>query len=129
LILIGGIATVIWDVWLQQSVGKMRASWRLKRRHARDQRGDVEGVRSSQSIQLEGHAQVASVNLTQRKPQAESSGQNASTEREPAGEDSSINGSVPGGAEITEAAPIADTKTHNLSVKLGISLIIGFLGT
>jgi len=32
LIALGGIATVIWDSWLDQQIGKLRASWRRKRR-------------------------------------------------------------------------------------------------
>lgn len=46
-----------------------------------------------------------------------------------AGQDSSTNDSALGGAASTEAAPIADTKTHNISVRLGLSLVTGFLGT
>lgn len=129
LILIGGVATAIWDVWLQQSVGKMRANWRSKNRRAKGQEGDVERTRSSQSIPLEEHAKAASTNLTQRKPQAEGSDRPASTERNIAGQDSFTNDSARGGAASTEAAPIADTKTHSISVRLGLSLVTGFLGT
>jgi hypothetical protein len=129
LILIGGIAAVVWDVWMQRSVSRMRANWMSKKRRARSQDGDVEEIRSSQSIPLEGHAQATSANLTQRKPQAEGPERHSLTEHDSAGQGSPANGSVRAGAGSIEAAPISDTKTHNISVKLGISLIIGFLGT
>lgn len=128
LILIGGVATIIWDVWLQQMVGKMRAKWEAKRRRARNEGGDAEGFNTSPSIPLKEHAQAAPAKLTQRKPQAEGSKGHASTEQDPAGQHPFANGSACEGAESAESAPVADTETHNISVKMGISLILGFLG-
>lgn len=129
LILIGGVATVVWDVWLQQRVGKLRAKWEAKRRRARNEGGDAEDGNAPQSIPLEERTQAALSELTQRKPQAEGSKGRASTEQEPAGQNPFDNGSAQGGAESTEVVPVADTQTHNISVKLGISLIVGFLST
>jgi hypothetical protein len=129
LILIGGVATIIWDVWLQQKVGKLRAKWETKRTRARNEGGDAEEVNTSQSIPLKAHTQAAPAELTQRKLQAEGSKGRASTEQEPARQDLFENGSAREGAESIEAAPVADTKTHNISVTLGISLIVGFLST
>jgi hypothetical protein len=75
LILTGGVATIIWDVWLQQRIGKLRTKWEAKRRRAaRNEGGDVEGVNASQSIPLEEHTQAALSGLNQRKPQVQSSG-------------------------------------------------------
>jgi hypothetical protein len=128
LILTGGVATVVWDAWLQQRIGKLRTKWEAKRRRAaRNEGGDAEGANASQSIPLEEHTQAALSGLTQRKPQVEGSGGRISTEQEPAGQSPFDTGSAQGGAESTEAIPVADTQTHNISVKLGISLIIGFL--
>lgn len=129
LILIGGVATVIWDVWLQQIVGKMRAKWEANRRRARNEGGDAERVNTSQSIPLKEHAHAAPAKLTQRKLQGEGSEGHTSTEQDPTGQDSLANSSAGEGAESAEAAPVADTKTHNISIKLGISLIVGFLST
>lgn len=134
LILIGGIVTVVWDVWLQQVVGKMRANWEAKRRRARNEDGDAERVdaetvNTSQSIPLKEHAHAAPANLTQRKPQAEGSEGRASIEQDPTGQNISATTSSPEGAGGAVAAPVADTKTHNISVKLGITLIVGFLST
>jgi hypothetical protein len=128
LILTGGIATVVWDVWLQQRIGKLLTKWQTKRRRARrNEGGDVEGINASQSIPLEEHTQAALSGLNQRKPQVQSSGGRISTEQEPSRQSLFDTGSAQGGAGNTEVAPIADTQTHNISIKLGISLIVGFL--
>jgi hypothetical protein len=129
LILTGGVTTVLWDVWIQQSIGKLRANWTTKRRRGKHQDGDVEEVGPSQSIPLEEHAQVAATTLTQRKAQAEDLRRDASIEPDPAGQTSSANGSAREELNSTEATPIADTTTHNISVKLGIAIIVSFLGT
>lgn len=126
--LIGGVGTVSWDVWLQQSIGKMRANWTAKRRRAEHQERDVEEIRSSQIIPLEEHEQVAATNLTQRRAPAEDLGRNASTERDLTRQISSGNGFAGENPDSTGAAPIADTTTHNISVKLGVAIITGFLG-
>jgi hypothetical protein len=132
IILIGGVTTVIWDVWLQQIAGKMRAKREAKKRRARNEGVDVERVTTSPSIPLQEQAQAAEAKLTQRKPQAEGSKGYGSAEQNPTGQDTFASNSVregAEGAEGVEAAPVADTKTHNISVKLGVSLIVGFLGT
>ncbi|KAJ4991708.1 chromate transporter [Stagonosporopsis vannaccii] len=128
LILTGGVATVFWDVWLQQRIGKLRARWEAKRRRAaRDEGGDAEGVNASQNIPLEGHTQTALPGLTQRKPHVEGLGGRISTGQEPTGQSPFDAGLAQGGAESTVEVPVADTQTHNISVKLGISLIVGFM--
>jgi hypothetical protein len=129
LILIGGVVTVLWDVWIQQSIGKMRANWTAKRRRAKNQNGDVEEIRPSRSIPLEEHAQDAATTVTHRKPQVEDLGRDASIVRDPARHTSSANGSAREDSDSTGAAPIADTTTHNVSVKIGIAIIASFLGT
>jgi len=129
LILIGGVGTIVWDVWLQQEVGKMRAKWIAKKRRARDEGGDAERLDISQSIPLEEHAQDVSTTLTQRKPHGEDSNSHALTEEVSAGQQGSIANGLPiEGVQSPEAARIEDTKTHTISVRLGISLILGFLG-
>lgn len=128
LILIGGVATIVWDVWLQQQIGKLRTRWEAKRRRAAsNQGGDVEGVDTAQSIPLEGQTPMDPPGLTQRKPQVENSGNRISMGQEPLEQSPSDAVLAQGGAESTNVVPVADTQTHNISVKLGISLIVGFL--
>lgn len=126
LILIGGVTTVIWDVWLQQKAGKLRAKWKAKRTRARNEGGDEE-VNASQSISLKEYKQAVPVELSKRKSQAEGSKARASTEHGPARQGPLENGLAREGVENTEGATVADTKTHNISIKLGISLIVAFL--
>jgi hypothetical protein len=126
LILIGGVATVLWDVWLQQQVGRLRSNWEAKRRQAaRNEGGDAEGANASQSISLDERVQSGTPGLTQRKSQiVEGSDGRVSTEQST--RQSPLDCS-PAAAESTEALPVADTQTHNISVKMGILLIVGFL--
>lgn len=128
LIVIGGAATMTWDLWLQRVFGRMRAKWELNRRRARDEGGDAETTNTTQSIPLREQAHVAPANLTQRKPQGESSERLASSQQEPAGSRVSAGEGTHESGEGAQAAAIADTKTHNISVKMGVSLIVGFLG-
>ncbi|PSK45271.1 hypothetical protein B9Z65_2411 [Elsinoe australis] len=127
LIVIGGAATMTWDLWLQRIFGRMRAKWELNRRRARDEGGDAETTNTTQSIPLREQAHVAPANLTQRKPQGESSERLASSQQEPAGSRVSAGEETHESGEGAQAAAIADTKTHNISVKMGVSLIVGFL--
>lgn len=64
LMLIGGLTTVVWDIWLQQQVGKLRA--RLRRRKDNPQR-IVEESTLSVSIALENLHQPASSDTIQRR--------------------------------------------------------------
>ncbi|KAJ4383875.1 hypothetical protein N0V86_000718 [Didymella sp. IMI 355093] len=128
LIAVGGITTVLWDVWLAQKVGKAKAKWEAKRRRARDEAGDAEEINASQDV----HAvelQVQRPEAVKRRAQA-----GTSTDRIVSAEAASESGRA-GSQRSTEletpiiCPPIADVGTHNISVKLGISLIVGFLAS
>lgn len=127
LILIGGLTTVLWDVWLAQRVGKARAKWQAKRRRARNEAGDAEEISASPDVQAI-ELQVQRPEAVKRRVQA-----GGSTDRIV----SADNTSEPdrgGSQRSTEfdtpvvAPPVSDAGAHNISVKLGISLIVGFLG-
>jgi chromate transport protein ChrA len=125
LILIGGLVTVFWDIWLRQKVGKLRAGYAAKRRRSRNEVGDAEETSATQVVPPAGELQVRRPDAVKRKAHAGSS-----TDRiMPVEEDV-----VPGRAEErhssdnpVEPTPVADTRTHNISVKIGVSLIVGFL--
>lgn len=127
LILVGGITTVLWDVWLAQRVGKAKAKWEAKRRRARNEAGDAEETNASQAVQAI-ELQVQRPEAVKRRVQAGSS-----TDRFVSEEGASESGR-PGSLRSTEfetpviAPPVDEAGTHNISVKLGISLIVGFLG-
>lgn len=125
LILIGGLVTVFWDIWLRQKVGKVRAGYAAKRRRSRNEVGDAEETSATQVVPPARELQVRRPDAVKRKAHAGSS-----TDRiMPVEEDV-----VPSRAEEprssdmpVEPTPMADTKTHNISVKIGVSLIVGFL--
>ena len=123
--LIGGLTTVVWDIWLQQQVGKLRS--RLRRRKDNPQR-TVEESTLSVSVTLENLQQPASSDTIQRRAApsskdcilAETSGQPATqgnTKEDSRNEQTH-----------QETSPAADTLTYAIPVKWGISTIIVFLG-
>ncbi|CAN9234539.1 unnamed protein product [Alternaria alternata] len=128
LIVIGGLSTVTWDVWLRQRVGKMKAAYLAKRRRARDEQGDAEEVQTTtQSIPIE----LTRPEAVKRRQRAGSSTDRIVPEREEAGRSHAgehpVVDDVAAKNDAETVAPVADVKTHNISVKVGASLIVGFL--
>ncbi|KAI4956220.1 hypothetical protein J4E91_000431 [Alternaria rosae] len=123
LIVIGGLTTVVWDIWLGRRVGKMRAAYLAKRRRARNEQGDAEDVQATtQTIPVELQRPEA----VKRRVGTGSSTDRIVPEREEAGR--SHAGEHPVVDDVTATnEPVADVKTHNISVKVGVSLIVGFL--
>lgn len=126
LLVVGGIITVLWDLWLAQKVGKAKAKWEAKRRRARNEAGDAE-VNATQDIQAV-ELQVQRPEAVKRRVHAGSSTDRIVTE-----EGASEPGRT-GSQRSTEfnapviAPSVAEVGTHTISVKLSISLIVGFLG-
>ncbi len=116
LIGIGGMATLIWDVWLRQKVGKFRASYAARRRRVRSEAGDAE-----ETVLPTFETDLRRPEEVRRRPQAGNS-----TDRIIPVEEEEIDASIPTDRRITRVAPVIDTQTHNISTKLGISLIVGF---
>jgi chromate transport protein ChrA len=126
LIVAGGLTTVMWDVWLRQRVGKMKTAYLAKRRRARDEQGDAEEVQATtQSIPVE----LARPEAVKRRQGAGCSTDRIVPEREEAGR--SHAGEHPVVEDVAAknepVADVADVRTHNISVKVGVSLIVGFL--
>ncbi|KAG9200771.1 hypothetical protein G6514_006627 [Epicoccum nigrum] len=129
LIVVGGLVTVIWDVWLAQKIGKAKAKWENRRRRARDEVGDAEETVTSQDIQPPVELQIQRPEAVKRRVQAGTSTDHITATgaaAEPGRADSQE-------SMTTEAAagtpPVADIKTHNISIKLGVSLIVGFFAS
>ncbi|KAF1841795.1 uncharacterized protein K460DRAFT_379797 [Cucurbitaria berberidis CBS 394.84] len=122
LIAIGGAATVVWDVWLQQKIGKLRAGYETSRRRTRNEDCDAEVVTATESIPAEvGRPEaVKRRNLagssTDRIVFEEGAGGPSRAEERQSTENATGNG-----------APVADTITHNISIRVGVSLIAAFL--
>lgn len=128
MIAVGGIVTVLWDIWLAQKVGKAKVKWENKRRRARNEVGDAEETNASQDIQPAQEPQPQRPEAVKRRAQA-----GVSTDRVVAGEGASESGRADSQRSsefemTTSPTPVADVKTHNVSIKLGVSLIVGFFG-
>lgn len=128
LIAVGGVVTILWDLWLAQKVGKAKAKWESRRRRARNEAGDAEEINASQDI--------PAVQLQFQRPEAvkRRAQGGSSTDRIVPVEEATEPGRG-GSQRSTEletpiiTPPEADIVTHNISVKLGVSLIVGFFGT
>ncbi|KAF2198291.1 chromate ion transporter-like protein [Delitschia confertaspora ATCC 74209] len=128
LILIGGVTTVIWDVWLQQKIGKIKAKWRRKR-ESRDSS-------TEERIQMDSVAivdpQPHSSEAIQRRPAVIASEDLLKIQRVEKGErwqTSSITGSRTRSHNQEQSAPVADTTTHGIPVKVGLLIIVAFLAS
>ena len=124
LIVIGGAATAAWDVWLNRYIGKLRARYRARRRRARNEGGDAEDVTAAQSIPMR---------ITRPEPvkrRAQTGGPSSSTisERDEAGPSRAGERRSTEDTTSPSITPVADIKTHNISIRVGVSLIIGFFG-
>jgi chromate transport protein ChrA len=124
LIAVGGAVTAVWDVWLRQKVGKLRAGYVAKRRRARNEAGDAEETTTTQSIPPADELQVRRPEAVKRKVHAGSSTDQILSVETNIG---SRRSEERGDAEATQVTPVADTITHNISVKIGLSLVIGFV--
>lgn len=125
---VGGLVTVLWDTWLAQKVGKAKAAWENKRRRARDEVGDAEQTSAAQDIQPAQELQVQRPEAIKRRAQASASTELIAAEGA-ASEPGRANRQRSPEIETLNSPPqIADIKTHNISIKLGLSLIAGFLG-
>lgn len=127
LIVVGGLTTVLWDIWLAQRVGKAKAKWEAKRRRARNEAGDAEETNASQAVQAI-ELRVQRPEAMKRRTQTGSSTDRIVSERGALQPDrsSSIRSAEFEAPAVTP--PVDEAGTHTISVKLGISLIVGFLG-
>ena len=124
----GGVVTVVWDVWLAQKVGKIKAKWESKRRRARNEAGDAEDTSATQDIQLVQELEIRQPEAVKRRVYA-----GTSTERiiSGGGESDLSRADSQRNTEpdtMTNPEPVADVKAHNISIRLSVSLIAGFFG-
>jgi len=125
LIVIGGATTLVWDIFLQQKIGKLRAKWRRRKSKERN----AEETIAAESIALEELPTVQSDQSVQKRAQATASKDHISIEE--AGP-SSISNEMPSQSNapsIADKILVADTTTHGIRVKLGLTIIVAFLRT
>jgi hypothetical protein len=112
---------------MAQKVGKAKAKWEAKRRRARNEAGDAEETNASQDVQAI-ELQVQRPEAVKRRVQAGSSTDRIVSE-EGASEPVRTASLRSTELETPGIAPsVAEAGTHTISVKLGLSLIAGFLG-
>jgi hypothetical protein len=125
LIAIGGVSAVLWDIWLQQKIGKLRAKWRRRRENPE---GNAEASTPETSIPVDGpQRQQQSSEGIQRRSAAASS----SRERIVASSSQHDSISQSGSQNDTsqrEATQRTDTIAHAIPVKIGLSIIAVFFG-
>lgn len=127
LIVIGGFATLVWDTWLQQRVGKLRAKWRRRRGEENVQR-EAEESRPAEAVDS-GEAVREAPEGLQRRNQASSSKDHVQTLRTESGPGQPMASMTRNDAdEIETPVPVADTTTHGIRVRIGISIIVAFSG-
>jgi chromate transport protein ChrA len=125
LIAVGGLVTVVWDTWLRQQIGKLRAGYAAKRRRTKNEAGDAEESTSTQDIPLAEGLQVTRPEAVKRKAYAGSSNDRILPAEEDAGPSR-----IPeqhSEQEVVEVPTPTDTKIHNIPMKIGLSLIGGFI--
>jgi chromate transport protein ChrA len=126
LIVSGGLMTVLWDAWLHQKIGKLKAGYAAKRRRAKNEGGDAEETAATEMVPPAQELQVRRPEAVKRKAHAGSSTDQimpvAGSEAGPSRSEASCSAE-----NVTEVAPVADTRTHSISIKMGIALIVGFL--
>jgi hypothetical protein len=123
LIVIGGITTLVWDIFLQQKIGKLRAKWRRRKSKERSAEEDI----ATESIALEEPPKVQSNQSAQKRAQAAASKDHISIEEAGPSSTSNEKPSRSDAPSIEDIALVADTTTHGIRVKLGLTIIAAFL--
>ncbi|ORY02451.1 chromate ion transporter-like protein [Clohesyomyces aquaticus] len=124
LMVIGGLATVVWDTWFQQQVGKLRAKWR-KRKQNPDR--NTEGNEPVESVPLEGRTQAGNPDGVHRRPQAAGSKDEIAVEGTDRPQAASVAETSRADESNSGSVAVADTTTHGIPVKLGVTIIATFL--
>ena len=123
LMALGGIATVLWDCWARQQVGKLRARLKRRKTDSNPERTAEESDVGDKSIRLEDRPQENAA--VQRRTNASTSNDSpaaAMTPHSPSAESDVAKGQ---GEEVT---PGTDMVSHAIPVRVGISIIVVFFG-
>ena len=110
---LGGLAAVIWDGWMSQKIGKLRAIFKRKKRDTED---IIEGTGTTNSVPLE--ETVESQSSVQKRRTTEPSNQAHSTVALPQSS-----------ADVQpRPAQTEDSRNHVIRIKAGVLLVIVFFG-
>ena len=130
LIVIGGVVTVIWDTWLRQKIGKLRAKWRRRRENpeaSAEENVQMESIpideehrKSSDGVQRRAGAASGSISKDRISIEELNNRRGENGGHRVAGTETMESTSAP------EPAPVADTTTHGIPVKVGLTIIACF---
>ena len=136
LMVIGGVTAVVWDLWAHQQVGKMRA--KMARKKNSNELGDAEQNSVAEPVELQHQ------NFDDKKTDASTSGQSGLQRRSvqnsstrPSTEisapaqptvDATSTGVPDGNKDNNVTVAAADTVTHAIPIKVGLSIIVVFFG-
>lgn len=124
LIVIGGLSTLIWDTWLQQKVGKLKAKWR-RRKSSDSAEPAVEEAQPVETVLPEGSVREGVEGVHRRTPATVSHDAISVQQTGPASTNT-VAPLVRGNENESENENATDTVTHAISIKVGVSIIIAF---
>lgn len=104
---VGGLATVVWDGWMSQRIGKAMASLRLRRRRRNDPEGLAEEIGTTDIVPLQERRQDQP-EIQRRGPL-----------------EAPVN-PVPPAEALPQILPDAEAGRHTIHVKVGIVIIVLF---
>lgn len=129
LIVVGGTATLIWDIWLQRKIGKLRAKWQTRR--VPDRR-DEDAIESSSGVEIidVSLTQEDSNSGVQRRTPASSMRGRPNTDRDHSERTKAQTEEQEreGDERIQVSEPVADTNTYGIPIKVGICILAFFIG-
>lgn len=115
LLVLGGLATVIWDGWMSQKIGKLRVA--LKRRR-RNPHGVAEEASLDNSVAL--GAGIEGQGIVQRRNVATGS-MRSNTPVDALPQSSVSNAGL-------QSAGVEDSTHHTIRIKIGIAIVVLFFG-
>lgn len=125
---VGGLSTWIWDAWLARRIGRLRARLRRRREQSEESAADQDTTQDVPNpIPVEQGNAGPSSGLS-RRTQGATSKENVSNVEGESTTTSAAPLTRDDGNNADQGAQVADTSTHAISVKIGISLIVAFFG-
>jgi hypothetical protein len=115
LMVLGGLAVVVWDGWMSQYIRKTMAKWRRRNSHPEEARQE-NGAPNEVELQEQQGSQMHSAPSNQGSVRSRKAGQAAS---------------LPESASDaqTESLEVSASQDHIIRIRVGIAVCIAFFGT
>lgn len=129
LMVIGGLSTWIWDSWLHRRIGRLRA--KLRRRRQPNSEGEAEQNAPAEALDPihVAHDKGGPSSGLSRRTQVTTSRENIAGTQPASSSASAAPLTQVTGESVDQSSQVADTSTHAISVKIGISLIVLFFAS